>query len=132
MSPKTQQPQELTQSWAEAQKRLWAILEAQSAAVFDIFDRLAATPNAPEPARAQLHQVRELTKSWTETQRKLWEAMFDVLGQSSARTEHHVTTATPIELWQQLSRPVFEAQAAWLRQWSGLLAGAQPVQPPRQ
>jgi hypothetical protein len=130
VSPKTQQPQEIAQSWAEAQRRLWEILEAQSAAMFALVDGLATAPNVPPQVRTQLKQVQELTRSWTETQRQLWEAMFAAVRQFTPDTaEYPKSVVPPIELLQQFSRPVLEAQAAWLRQWSGLLGGAHAGQP---
>ena len=167
MSPKTQQqqPQEVTQSWAEAQRRLWdgwlealrqagtslspantgnpgqlwaraletwepfvrQSLDTQSTAMQAWIDGLAAAPNVPPHVRTQLQQLQELTRGWTETQRQLWEAMFAAVRQFAASTaEHHPAAAQPpaLEVWQQIARPVLEAQAAWLRQWSGVLASA--------
>jgi hypothetical protein len=155
----------VTQSWAEAQRRLWdgwlealrqasaglsvanggnpsqelwaraletwepfvnQTLNAQSAAMQAWVDGLAAAPNVPQPVRAQLQQLQELTRGWTETQRQLWETMFAAVRQFAASlADHRPAGAEPptTELWQQIARPVLEAQAAWLRQWSGLLAG---------
>ena len=101
-------------------------LDAESTAMQAWVDGLAAAPNVPPHVRAQLQQVHELTKGWTETQRQLWEAMFASVRQFSASAAQHPSTtqAPAAELWQQMARPMLEAQAAWLRQWSGLLAGA--------
>jgi hypothetical protein len=169
VSPKTQSQQDVTQSWAEAQRRLWEgwleamrqagaglspataatptrvlaraidtwepfvrqTLEAQSAAMQAWVDGLAGAPNVPEQVRLQLQQVQELTRGWTETQRQLWDAMFAAVRQVAASATEQRTPAAQlpaIELWQQIAGPVLEAQATWLRQLSGMLAGARAGQ----
>lgn len=107
-------------------------LDAQTAAMQAWIDGMAAAPNIPPQMRPQLQQVQELTRGWTDTQRQLWEAMFAVARQMTASTAEHNASATAVptaEVWQRFARPVLEAQATWLRQWSGLLAGVRNGQP---
>jgi len=175
MSPtaKAHQEQAATQSWAEAQRRLWdtwletihqvgggmtgagagnpaqlfgraidtwevfvrQTLDAQTTAMQAWVDGLSTAPNVPDQLKPQLQQVQELTRGWIDTQRQLWEAMFAVarqLASSSAAPHAAGGSATPgPEMWREFARPALEAQAAWLRQWSGLL-GAGRNGPPHQ
>jgi hypothetical protein len=169
--PKSDQ-EDVTQSWAEAQRRLWdgwlaamrqggasppnatganpaelwahvidtwepfvrQTLDAQSTAMQDWAAGISAAPDVPDHLRPQLQQVQELTRGWTDTQRQLWEAMFAVARQlaSSSAGQHAVASQWPTpELWREFARPVLEAQADWLRQWSGLLAAGRSG-PPHQ
>jgi hypothetical protein len=172
VSPKTQQSEAVTESWAEAQRRLWdgwldalhqaspgaspgggtgssqelwaralatwepfvrQSLDAQSAAMDAWINSVGAGPNVPEHLRARLEQAHELTRGWTDTQRRLWDAMFAAVRQFASNVPEQRRAGTPpvADVWQQIARPVLEAQAAWLRQWSGLLAGT-PKTPPNK
>jgi len=113
-------------------------LDAQAAAMQSWVEGLSAAPNVPEHLRPQLQQVQELTRGWTDTQRQMWEAMFAVARQFTSATSHgqpangqpaHPPQMPNMDMWQQFARPALEAQATWLRNWSGLLAGGLSGQP---
>ena len=106
-------------------------LDAQSAAFTAWVDGLAATPNIPEPLKAQLLQMQELSRGWTESQRQMWDNLFSLLQPVASSTQSPTaTTLMPaLDVWQKMAAPMFEAQAAWMRQSASLLGGATAAQP---
>jgi hypothetical protein len=110
-------------------------LDAQAAAMQAWAEGLSAAPNVPEHLRPQLQQVQELTRGWMATQRQMWDAMFGASRQFATATggEHpHAQQLPNMELWQQFARPAMEAQATWLRNWSGVLAGGRSGYPRKE
>jgi hypothetical protein len=101
-------------------------LEAQTAAFESWVDGLAATPNVPEPLKAQLLQMHELSRGWTESQWRMWDTMFEILHQLTSNTQQPTAMSLMpgLDMWQKMAAPMFAAQAAWMRQSADLIGGA--------
>jgi hypothetical protein len=105
--------------------------EAQTATFKAWVDGLAATPNAPEPLKAQLLQMQELSQGWTESQRQMWDTMFTMLRQIATTTQppSMMPLMPGLDMWQKATAPMLEAYAAWLRQSTNLVSGPSGVRP---
>jgi hypothetical protein len=76
----------------------------------------------PEPFKTQILQMHE-------SQRQMWDAMFGMLRQVTSASHSPAPTAMPgLDFWQKMAAPMFEAQAAWMRQSASLVNGPTSTQ----
>jgi len=109
-------PQSLTQVLEMWEPFVHQALEAQAAAF------KSWTAALPEPLKTQLLQMHE-------AQRQMWDGMFAMLHQIVSSSQSPAPTAMlGLDFWQKMAAPMFEAQAALMRQSANLVSGSASTQ----
>ena len=118
-------PQSLTQVLEMWEPFAHQALETQSAVFKSVVEGL------PEPLKTQILQMHE-------AQRQMWDALFAMLRQVASGGQHLTPTAMPampvmtampgLDFWQKMAAPMFEAQAALMRQSANLVSGSATTQ----
>lgn len=92
---------ELTQSWAQN---------------FKSIDGL------PDQAIKSVERFQEMAKHWSGTQEDLWAKWFEMLNDfdpSQASEKWTDALKNPLKAWQEQSQRVLDAQAEWMKIWTG-------------
>jgi len=76
----------------------------------------------PEPAVESVDRFQEMAGKWNDTQGELWGKWFEILkdidfSQSTERITD--TMKNPLQAWQQATQKVMDAQADWMKMWTG-------------
>jgi hypothetical protein len=101
-------------------------LEAQTQWTREWTATLLTTEN-PEELRERAQQGQEVLQRWIEAQRQLWQGWFEMVKGIDRAMEPAtgvLVGQNPVQIWYGTAQKMFEAQAAWIRQWTTGSAGA--------
>lgn len=83
---------------------------------------VASVPGTPAQVTESAKQMQTMYLHWSETQEKLWANWFSLL-KSFDPTKGMSAWATmptnPMQMWQDTSRRMMDAQFEWMRVWMG-------------
>ena len=83
-------------------------------------DNFKTLDGLPEQATEALNQFQEMTEQWKITQEKLWAAWFEMFKKfdpSQFASAWNNIPKDPLQVWQESTRQVMEAQMEWTRAW---------------
>jgi len=96
-------------------------LDAQAAWTREWTEALANAKGTPEELQHLARQGRELLQRWTEAERQIWQGWFDIVKDINFKVDPAAITQGGrdlIQLWQESTHKMIDAQAALARQWT--------------
>jgi hypothetical protein len=103
----SEQARRVLEAWDNTVRRA---LEAQLEWTRIWTERVAESSNVPPQIVTAARQLHESAKAWTGFQTKLWEGWLNAASSPGF---------TGVEAFQRTAQTLAEAQAEWLRQWTG-------------
>jgi len=98
-------------------------LDAQAAWTREWTEALAHAKGTPEELQQLTRQGRELLQRWIEAERQIWQGWFNIVRDINFRVDPTASTQGGrdlIQLWQESTHRMIDAQAALARQWASV------------
>jgi hypothetical protein len=89
-------------------------------------ETFAAAEGAPEGVREQVRRGQEVLQLWTDAQKELWQNWFKSMKTVLPAMESGSAAGAGqnmAQIWQDMGQKMIDAQAEWVRRWTGGTAG---------
>jgi hypothetical protein len=97
-------------------------VDARAEFTRQLIETLANAKGTPQEFRELAREGREQLQHWTEAERDLWQGWFNVAREINFRPEPGAGAQTGsdlVQLWQESTHKMIDAQAALMRRWTG-------------
>ncbi len=97
-------------------------VDARAEYTRELTETLANAKGTPEEFRELAREGREQLQHWTEAERDLWKGWFNVAREINFRPEPGAGAQAGkdlLQLWQESTHKMIDAQAALIRRWTG-------------
>jgi hypothetical protein len=96
-------------------------------------ENLQSMEGLPEPAVESVKRFQEMAGRWNKTQGELWDKWFEMLKDfdfSQPAEKYTEAMKNPLQTWQQATQQVMDAQAEWMKIWTG--TSEEPAEEPKE
>jgi len=108
------------ETWEETAKNTFS---SQAEWTQGWIENLKSMEGLPDQASETMDRFQEMTGRWDKTQEALWDKWFEMLKSFDfAQPTETFTEAmkNPLNTWQQATKKVMDAQADWMKIWTGV------------
>jgi len=118
-SPDSEMWKKTLETWEETAKNTYT---SQNEWTTSWIENMKSMSGLPEQAVESIDRFKEMAGRWSNTQEELWAKWFEMLKELDfTQSTEKITEAmkNPLQAWQNATQKVFDAQAEWMKIWTG-------------